>query len=103
MAKNKYDGIVEAVRLDKNGKLIIARMYERKGFVNSDHFLVDRKQLIDRLKDGQLLLVGKRIYKMGSEFETGDALQIIPQNGIDSIVVGNDASSGDNLKGLPHF
>jgi hypothetical protein len=103
MANNEYDGIVEAVRLDENGKLIIARMYERKGFVYSDHFLIDRNHLIDRLKNGQRLLVGKRLYKMGSAFETGEALQINSQNGEELIAVGKSASIGDSLTGLPHF
>lgn len=103
MAKNEYDGIVETVRLDENGKLILARMYERTGFVFTDHFLIDRNQLVEKLKNGQNLLVGKRKYKKGSEFETGDALQCISSNGEESIVVGKSTSSGDSFPGLPHF
>jgi hypothetical protein len=103
MAKNKFDGIVEAVRLDENGKLISARMYEKKGFVFSDHFIVDRDHLLKRLKEGQQILTGKRLYKLGSEFETGEAINLVSQGGDDYIALGGQNTSKDSLEGIPHF
>jgi hypothetical protein len=103
MAKNKYDGIVEAVRLDESGQLISARMYEKKGFVFSDHFIIDRNHLLKRLKDGQQILVGKRLYKMGSEFETGQALNFVSQGSDEYIALGENRSGADNFAGIPHF
>ena len=103
MAKNKYDGIVEAVRLDESGKLISARMFEKRGSVFSDHFIIDRNRLLQRLKDGQQILVGKRIYKMGSEFETGQAINLVSQGANDYIALGDNRSGADNLAGIPHF
>jgi hypothetical protein len=103
MAKNKFDGIVEAVRLDENGKLISARMFEKRGAVFSDHFIIDRHHLLSRLKDGQQILVGKRLYKMGSEFEAGQTLNRVSQGADEFIQLGGNQSGADNLAGIPHF
>ena len=103
MAKEKFDGIVEAIRLDENGQLKIARIYERRGAVVSDHFLVDRDTLISKLKQGQKFYSGKRIYKMGSDFETGHQLHVVSSNGQEAITVGEKDVQKDNLEGLPIF
>ncbi len=103
MAKQKYDGVVEAVRLDAGGQLIMARLYERRGVVTSDHILVKREDLIQRLKAGQVILSGKRVPYLGSSFETGEALSLVTQSGKESIVLGSGQSLQDDFKGLAQF
>ena len=50
MAK-KFDGIIEAVRY-KNGQIVTVRAYERRGATFSDRLLIERKDLLERLKTG---------------------------------------------------
>ena len=50
MAK-KHDGIIEAVRY-KNGQIVMVRAYERRGSSYSDRVLIDRKDLLERIKNG---------------------------------------------------
>jgi tRNA U55 pseudouridine synthase TruB len=103
MAKKKYDAVLEAMRVDEDGQLQIARIFERMGVVFSDYFLVDRDQLIQRLKNGQKILTGKRQYKMGSVFDTGDEVRVISSNGNDVLVVGSESDNQDHLKSVPRF
>jgi hypothetical protein len=103
MAKKKFDAVLEAVRLDKDGQLQLARIYDRKGIVFTDHFLVDRDQLIQRLKNGQLILSGKRQPKMGSLFDTGEEVRLITTNGKDVLVVGSGTSDRDQFDKIPRF
>jgi D-arabinose 5-phosphate isomerase GutQ len=103
MAKNKYDAVLEAMRVDENGQLILARIFERKGVIFSDHFLVERDQLIQRLKSGQKILTGKRQYKMGSVFDTGEEVRVVSSNGKDILVVGSESGNQDHLNSVPRF
>ena len=103
MAKNKYDAVLEAMRVDKDGQLELARIYERKGVIFSDYFLVKRDQLIQRLKSGQKILTGKRQYKMGSVFDTGEEVRVVSSNGKDMLVVGSESGNQDLLSAVPRF
>ena len=103
MAKIKFDGILTAVRLDETGELLTARIFERRGVVFSDHFLIERDDLIKRIKNGQKFLTGKRQYKMGSKFDTGENVRVVSSKGKESLVVGNGETDKDNLKSVPQF
>lgn len=103
MAKNKYDAVLEAMRVDKDGQLELARIYERKGVIFSDYFLEDRDQFIQRLKSGQKILTGKRQYKMGSVFDTGEEVRVVSSNGKDVLVVGSESGNQDLLSAVPRF
>ena len=48
----KFDGVIEAVRY-KSGKIEVVRAYERRGATFSDHVLLDRKELLERLRGGK--------------------------------------------------
>ena len=67
MAK-KFDGVIEAVRY-KNGQIVVVRAFERRGAAFSDRVLVDRKELLERLKKGQKFVIGKRRELMAGTFE----------------------------------
>ncbi len=103
MAKSKYDGILEAVRLSEDGQVQIARIFERRGPIFSDRFLVDRDDLIGRIKSGQKFLTGKRLYKMGSMFHTGDDIRVVSSKGNEVLVVGGGEAEKDTLQSVPRF
>jgi hypothetical protein len=101
MAKTKYDGVVEAVRYDATGQVDWVRAYLRRGPTFSDRVLVNRQELVDALKDGKVMKVGKRIEFMASTFEVKDSLRLIQTNGQEIIVSGDKQAQKDNLYGVP--
>lgn len=103
MAKKKFDAILAAVRVDENGQMQLARIFERHGVVFSDHFLVDRDDLINRINSGQKILTGKRLYKRGSVFETGEDVRVVSTNGKEVIAVGSGETEKDHLQSVPRF
>jgi len=103
MKKNKFDGVLEAVRVDQNDQLILAKIYEKRGVVWSDHFLVNRGEFIQRIKDGSVFMVGTRQYKLGSTFEITDPVRLSIDNEQAYIRLDQENSPSDNLKNLPRF
>jgi hypothetical protein len=99
MAPKKLDGVIEAVRYTPGGKIAVVRAYERHGVVWSDHILIERKELSDRLKQGKRFVVGERRYYLGSVFKTGTVVQLMG----DSIVTQGQTSARDLLNGVPVF
>ncbi len=67
MAK-KLDGVIEAVRY-KNGQIEVVRAFERRGATFSDRIMVTRKELLERLKNGQKFVIGKRREFLASTFD----------------------------------
>lgn len=103
MAKKKFDAILEAVRFDENGQVQLARIFERYGVVNSDHFLISRDDLIKRINSGQKILTGKRQYKMGSSFDTGEDVLVVSSKGKEVLAVGSGEADKDHLQFVPRF
>ncbi|MAT41285.1 MAG: hypothetical protein CL609_03010 [Anaerolineaceae bacterium] len=103
MAKNKFDSVIEAIRVSTDGELMLARLYDRRGAVFSDHKLVNRADLIKRLQEGQTILCGSRIQFLGSEFDTGKKLHLVSTQGKSVIVLGEGQPQQDQLTGIPHF
>jgi hypothetical protein len=103
MKKDKFDGVLEAARLDANNQLLLARIYEKHGVVWSDHFLVKRDELIRRIQDGAVFVVGKRKYKLGSSFDIVGPLHISQKDGQAYIHLDQDESPADSLQKLPRF
>ena len=101
MAK-KFDGVIEAVRY-KNGQIAVVRAFERRGSSFSDRVLIDRKDLLERLKKGQKYVVGKRRELLASTFEVQEKpLQVLEQNGREIISTRPDADH-DELEQAPVF
>jgi hypothetical protein len=96
-----YDGVVEAVRLTSGGKIQWVRAYERRGPIWSDHLLIDRKTLIERIKSGKRFVTGKRITNMGSEFEIADKIKLQETSKGEIIISGNTPSKKDTLTDIP--
>ena len=101
MAKQKFDGVVEAVRYTPSGQIEWVRAYERRGAAFSDHVLILRAELITRLKAGKQFLVGKRIQYLGGNFETTHSIQLATKNGAEIIVAGSTSADHDALEGAP--
>ena len=76
----KFDVVVEAVRY-KNGKIELVRVYERRGASFTDRILMDRKTLLERLKDGKRFVTGQRKEYLASTFEVGKPVKLVGGDG----------------------
>ena len=104
MAKIPYDGVIEAVRTTADGQLELARAYEKRGLVFSDRILLSRADLIDRIKNGQKFMIGKRTPYMGGTFDTSGPIHLVKGTGGDHISVSPSSSDQlDNLQDIPKF
>ena len=99
MARMKLDGVIEAVRYTPGGKIVFVRAYERHGVVWSDHVLLERKELSERLRQGKCFVAGERRIYLGSVFETGIAVHQVEGN----IVTEGQTGTRDLLMGVPIF
>jgi len=101
MAK-KFDGVIEAVRY-KNGQIEVVRAFERRGATFSDRIMVPRHELLERLKNGQKFVIGKRREFLASTFDVQDQpVQVVDRNGKEIIATRNDADH-DELEQAPVF
>lgn len=97
----KLDGVIEAVRY-KAGRIDIVRAYERRGATFSDHVLLDRKTLIERLEQGKRFFAGQRKEFLGSTFDLGKQVSLEGQVGKQVITTGTQGDQ-DQLEGVPDF
>ena len=97
----KFDGVIEAVRY-KSGKIEVVRAYERRGATFSDHVLLDRKTLLERLKQGKHFVTGQRKEYLASTFDVGKPVNLVVN---DNKQVLTTAAQGDHdeLEGVPAF
>jgi len=100
MAK-KVDGVIEAVHY-KNGQIQAVRVYERRGATFSDRILLSRKELLERLKSGRQLVIGKRKERLASTFDIGKSVQVLNRDGKEIISTRPDADH-DELEQAPVF
>lgn len=100
MAK-KIDGVIEAARY-KNGQIMVVRVYERRGATFSDRVLLDRKTLLERLKDGQKYVIGSREELRASTFKVGKPVLIVKQDDHELLSTRENATR-DELEEVPFF
>jgi len=100
MAK-KFDGVIEAVRY-KNGQIVTVRAYERRGATFSDHVLIDRRDLLERVKSGKQFVTGSRKELMASTFEQGKPVKVVSRDGKEYIST-RDGADHDELELVPVF
>jgi hypothetical protein len=100
MAK-KSDGVIEAVRY-KNGQIVVVRAFERRGAAFSDRVMIDRKELLERLKSGKKFVIGKRKEFLAGTFEEGKSVQVVSRDGKDFIATSATADH-DELEQAPVF
>jgi dipeptidyl aminopeptidase/acylaminoacyl peptidase len=99
MSQKKLDGVIESIRYTPDGKIAVVRAYERHGVVWSDHILLERKELSERLKQGKKFVIGKRKLYLGGVFETGKSVYQIEDN----IITEGQTHARDLLAGVPVF
>ena len=100
MAK-KFDGVIEAVHY-KNGQIVTVRAYERRGAAFSDRVLIDRKDLLERIKNGKQFVVGARKEFWAGTFEGAKTVQVVTRDGKELIVTRSGAEH-DELESAPVF
>ena len=101
MAKQKFDGVVEAVHYKPDGQIEWVRAFEKFGFVFSDRVLIEREALVERLKAGKKFVVGKRIPYMANNFEVSTPIRLASTNGQEILVTGDRQTDQDFLEGVP--
>lgn len=101
MARDKYDGVVEAVHYKPNGQVDWVRTYLRRGPTFSDFILLNRETLIEHLKSGKKYMAGKRVPQLASTFSVSQPVRVITRNGEDVLVVGEGSADHDHLEGVP--
>lgn len=99
MPRKQIDGIIEAVRYAPDGKIALVRAYERRGSVWSDHLLLQRAELVERLAGGRKFFTGQRQTYFGSRLQAREAVRIEDQR----VVAGGAPGAHDLLNGVPIF
>jgi hypothetical protein len=98
----KFDGVIEAVHY-KDGQIAAVRAFERRGATFSDRVLIDRKELLERLKKGQKYVIGKRKEFLAGTFEVQEKpVQVLKRDGKEIISTRPDADY-DVLEQVPVF
>ena len=97
----KFDGVIEAVRY-RSGKIDAVRAYERRGATFSDHILIDRKTLFERLKNGKRFVTGQRKEFWASTFEVGKPVLLVGEDDKQVMTTRTEAQR-DELEGVPSF
>jgi hypothetical protein len=98
---DKFDVVIEAVRY-KNGQILTARAYERRGAVYSDRLLLDRKTLLEQIKKKKRVVTGRRKELWAGSFEIGKPVNVIAKDGKEVLSTRPDAQR-DELEGVPFF
>jgi len=101
MAKEKLDGVVEAVHYGSDGDVKWVRAYLRRGPTFSDRLIIDRSTLIDYLKAGKKFMAGKRIPLKASTFEVSQPLRLVQTDGHEVLVTGEIKADQDRLESVP--
>lgn len=97
MARRQPDFVIEAVHYTSDGSIAWVRGYERRGKAYSDLIKLSREALIQRLRAGQRMVIGRRKPYWGHTFEGANVVRLVEQNGQPRIVAGNAATGKDHL------
>lgn len=95
---SKIDIVIETVRYTPDGKIDKARVFERRGAAFSDHFLMSRETLLEKLKSGKKCFTGQRKEYLAGTFETGKPVQLVGE----FITTGSSATQ-DHIENVPIF
>ncbi|MCU0485251.1 MAG: hypothetical protein MUC85_03985 [Anaerolineales bacterium] len=101
MAKQKIDGVIEAVRYAPDGSLAWVRAYERRGPTYSDVVILPREELIGRLKAGKRFVIGQRREFLSSEFILQKPVSLQTQGDRCWVVTSDGSANQDHLEGAP--
>jgi hypothetical protein len=101
MAKTKFDGVIEAAHYAPGGQVEWVRGYERRGPTFSDLVIIQRFDLIQRIKTGKRFVFGSRKEYLASTFDVKETIRVIPVDGKDYLAFKEENISCDALAGLP--
>ena len=98
----KIDVVLVAARYTSKGDLVqIAKGYVRRGPIWGDLILLPRKELVERLKSGERIVVGEHAEVPGS-FNTVAKVRLAEGSGGEKLVANGTDGVGDEL-GLPLY
>jgi hypothetical protein len=96
-ASRKLDVVLVSARYQSGApELDFAQGYVRNGFVWSDLKMLRRSELIDQLAAGKKVFTGKPVELPGN-FEAGERVELVKQNGGRLIRAGSTSGPGDDL------
>jgi len=98
----KFDGVIEAARYAPEGTLVMVRAYVRRGAAFSDHVLINRETLVERLKNGKKYFTGQRTNLMAGTFELSKPVRLVGSNRREVISTSEQAER-DQLEETPIF
>jgi len=101
MAKVRIDGVIEAAHYTSGGQVAWVRAYERRGPTFSDRVIINREDLIRRIKSGKNFVVGTRKEYLSSTFDLKFPIRVVQAGGKDYLTFSEEVVSCDALTGLP--
>ena len=102
-ARQKIDGVVEAVRYTPGDMIALVRMYPRIATTFADRVLMTREQFVEALKVKKHFVTGQRRPMWGATFEPGSDIHLDPSNGRELVFCGEPGGDHDHLQGVPRF
>lgn len=103
MSRQKFDGVIEAARYTPEGEIDVLRAYERRGSAFSDHKILSRKELLERLQQGRNFVIGNRVSALGGTFEIHMPVILVKQSDGSLQVSTRRDAQGDELENVPLF
>jgi hypothetical protein len=98
----KYDFMIEAIRMSHSGQLEAARLYQRRGASYSDRIILTRPQLLEQLAAGKRIAAGSRQHRLASTFTV--SAEIIRYGKEKPVLcLAEETASADHLPGIPFF
>jgi hypothetical protein len=97
----KFDGVIEAVHFAPDGQVAWVRAYERRGSAFSDHVLIQRERLIEKLQRGKKFVLGRRIPLQAGSFETSVALRLVGRGKALFLSTDLVQRQSDHIEGVP--
>lgn len=101
MAKQKIDGVIEAVHYRPDGQVDWVRAYLRRGSAWSDRVILTRADLIKAIKAGQKMMIGQRVEFMAGTFDVSAPVNVTGRDGQEVLSTSTTASDRDQLEGAP--
>ena len=97
------DHVVEAVRFSTTRKIELIRLYHRRGSTYSDRELCTRSELIDQMKKGGKVFVGRRINNLAGTFEIGERIILSGKKGAETLSIEGKTTGYDFLPEVDLF
>ncbi len=97
MARKHLDYVIEAVHYSPSGEIEWVRGYERRGLAYSDLVVLNRDELIHRLKEGQRIAIGQRKPYMGHTFDIQASVRLVTDHGKEVITTEGTNGEKDTL------